>query len=369
MRAYEAIITPFADGDGNGSGISASNHSAFGTVAVLAIEKGSKGAIFFGGALSNLKPNLDGETDDCSAKNACGVHLHSGRSCADVMSQEGHYFDTSMFEMYEDPWAKEKYSSDDNGDAVFDGIVNIGHSYARDLDGRAFVVHADDGSRIGCGTLAEAPLLVSSLSGFKQEGEVFAVESGEDTVCFVGTASGLTPNAECKPDAVPNSCGVHVHEGSGCENKAAQGNHWYNPSSFDEDPWRSVGYESTDEIGKAVFSRCVKTGYPSSMSVQSKAFIVHEFDGSRAICGKLELYSEKGNARKVAMLSAVCMALLCIAVGYLKLCRKERQERSHDNTTDLELTQDSVKYRDDDPMEKSIEQFRDDQDEPEHEMI
>jgi len=209
---------------------------------------------------------------------------------------------------------------------------------------------------------------VSSLSGFKQKGEVFAVESGDDTVCFVGTASGLTPNAVCKPDAVPNSCGVHVHEGSGCQNKAAQGNHWYDPSISDEDPWRTVGYEGTDQLGTAVFSSCVKTGYPSSMSVQSKAFIVHEFDGSRAICGKLELYSEKRDAKKIAILSAVCMVLLCMAVGYLKL-KKGRQERSNDNATDLELTEDVVKFRDGDPTEERIEQSRDDQDEPEHEMI
>ena len=199
---------------------------------------------------------------------------------------------------------------------------------------------------------------------------MFAVESGEDTVCFVGTASGLTPNAKCTPDAVPNSCGVHVHEGSGCDNKAAQGEHWYNPSNV-EDPWRSVGYESTDETGKAVFSSCVKTGYPSSMSVQSKAFIVNEFDGSRAICGTLELYSEKRNTKKIAIVSAVFMALLCLAVGYLKLCKskKGRQERANENTTDLELTEDSDKYRDGDPMENSIEKSSDDKDEPEHEVI
>jgi len=137
MRAYEAVITPFIGGDVSGSSASSGGEQqVFGTVAVLAMEKG---AIFFGGVLSGLQPNLDGETDDCSAKNACGVHLHSGRSCTDVLSQEGHYFDTSMFEMHEDPWANEKYTSDANGDAVFDGIVHIGHSYARDLDGRAFV--------------------------------------------------------------------------------------------------------------------------------------------------------------------------------------------------------------------------------------
>ena len=125
MRAYEAIITPFVDDNGISAGSASSASSVFGSVVVLAMES-EKGAIFFGGVLSNLEPSLDGETDDCSAKNACGVHLHSGRSCADVMSQEGHFFAA-------------KYSSDDNGDAVFDGIVNIGHSYARDLDGRAFV--------------------------------------------------------------------------------------------------------------------------------------------------------------------------------------------------------------------------------------
>ena len=136
MRAYEAIITPFVDDNGISAGSASSASSVFGSVVVLAMES-EKGAIFFGGVLSNLEPSLDGETDDCSAKNACGVHLHSGRSCADVMSQEGHFF--AGFDMYEDPWATAKYSSDDNGDAVFDGIVNIGHSYARDLDGRAFV--------------------------------------------------------------------------------------------------------------------------------------------------------------------------------------------------------------------------------------
>ena len=82
------------------------------------------------------------------------------------------------------------------------------------------------------------------------------------------------------------------------------------------------------------------------------------------------MYSEKRNTKKIAIVSAVFMALLFMAVGFLKLCKskKGRQERANENTTDIELTEDSVISRGD-PMENSIEKSSDDKDEPEHEVI
>jgi len=334
MEAYHAIIQPFGD-----------NNSISGTAVVIVTSTGNAntnaGNLFYGGSITGLEPNLSSiDVDGCTAKNGCGVHIHSGKGCEDLLAQEGHYYDADYDSNgMGDPWTTAQYSSDGEGSAVFGGFVDVGGMKVDDLVGRAFVgkwfvcfssiivylfiflisasqlsslvaslllsdllsknlktVHAEDGSRIGCGLLQETTMnqQKATLAGFKQSGEVYTVNAGDDAICFVGHASGLSSNSLCQPDIIGNSCGVHIHSGGACDSKEVQGGHWYqstnNGVGETGDPWKLVGYPTTDSSGDATFGDCIATGYPA-LDAQSKPFIVHEQNGGRAICGILESYT------------------------------------------------------------------------------
>ncbi len=87
---------------------------------------------------------------DCTAGNGCGLHVHSGISCTNSTTQGGHYYRTAV-----DPWSTTGYlTTDADGFALFFDCVSTGEP---DIEGHAFVVHADDGSRVSCGLLVSEP--------------------------------------------------------------------------------------------------------------------------------------------------------------------------------------------------------------------
>merc|ERR1712087_324073 len=152
-----------------------------------------------------------------------------------------------------------------------------------------------------------------------------------ETVCFAGSASGLSFEAICNPSEIVNGCGVHIHSGTACDNADTQGGHLYD---MVEDPWQLVGYPTTDENGKAVFGSCVYTGSLASAAL-SKPFIVHERDGSRAICGLLK---SNGNQRHVVLriLFLISLAIVLVIIWILKHHRVRRRLVEED-MTDLQL--------------------------------
>jgi hypothetical protein len=98
---------------------------------------------------------------DCTASNGCGLHMQSGTACTDSTTQGGHFHSTSS----DDPWLPVGYSrTDAAGQAMFFHCVLTGES---DFEGRAFIVHANDGSRVSCGLLLPAELDETASSGGK----------------------------------------------------------------------------------------------------------------------------------------------------------------------------------------------------------
>jgi hypothetical protein len=65
-----------------------------------------------------------------------------------------------------------------------------------------------------------------------------------------------------------NGCGVHIHSGLGCEDKDAQGGHFYN-DTIKVDPWLVERYTS-DGMGKAVIGAYLDIG---SSDVDGHAFV------------------------------------------------------------------------------------------------
>lgn len=92
----------------------------------------SSSVIGYAGIVINVEPNLLASA--CNATNGCGVHIHSGRSCRNVTTQLGHYFNNASVPI--DPWIDERYSSDATGKANFQSIIQIG---TIDIEGRAFI--------------------------------------------------------------------------------------------------------------------------------------------------------------------------------------------------------------------------------------
>ena len=93
----------------------------------------------YAGIVTKLESNLLAST--CNATNGCGVHIHSGKSCNSTATQGGHYYNNMTVPI--DPWIDERYSSNANGKANFQAIVQMG---TIDIEGRVFVgtsIHAD----------------------------------------------------------------------------------------------------------------------------------------------------------------------------------------------------------------------------------
>jgi hypothetical protein len=78
--------------------------------------------------------------------NVGGLHVHSGVSCQDPSIVGGHFFTGAT-----DPWATTQWTTKEN---TFD-IPSSGSGLPSMLEmtGKAVVVHAEDGQRIGCGIL------------------------------------------------------------------------------------------------------------------------------------------------------------------------------------------------------------------------
>jgi len=106
---------------------------------------------------SHLLADLVTPGSDCTAKNGCGVHVHSGSGC-DAEDQGGHY----MKEGGTDPWTTIRYTkTSDAGAATFTFSVT---SAERLITAKPFIVHDDNGTRVSCG-LIEAPKRSALISG------------------------------------------------------------------------------------------------------------------------------------------------------------------------------------------------------------
>eukprot|EP00943_MAST-04B_sp_MAST-4B-sp1_P001695 g1695.t1 len=235
-------------------------------------EKGK--ALFGAGTASGLEANIN-DNANCTAKNGCGVHVHSGKGCANT-KQGGHYYKGGT-----DPWANIRYKTTSAaGKATFEFIVN---DAGTDIEGRVFVVHNNAGDRVACGVLEKkSPAQYTDTKGIgtNKVSSKVTIFTTSDTIYGAGTATGLEANLNDATNCTAgNGCGVHVHSGTGCTNKEAQGVHYYTVTN---DPWVSVRYKTTTADGNAKFVFGVKTGETKTVG---KAFIVHANDGSRVSCG------------------------------------------------------------------------------------
>lgn len=251
------------------------------------------------------------ETVPEGVKNACGIHIHEGKSC--YADAGGHYWNTSLFEV--DPWATVAYKtetfksyawSSETGVAVATGLTNY------EVLGHTVIVHDHTGARVACGVITPQRLTVNALvSYFDYKGPLHVSGSvllkaqppGVDATASQAVSWSLKGvDAKCKSGAgaEPNSCGVHIHEGMSCTENAL--GHYWNRTTYQADPWSPIHYTSRSFAGQSVpvaftwwKSWPVTTGLEMT-DVNGHTMIVHDYEGARVACGIISPHAEVANA-------------------------------------------------------------------------
>ena len=95
---------------------------------------------------------------------------------------------------------------------------------------QALIVHAFDGSRIGCAILGAATPLTLTAAGFVPyytyagdlavSGTVGPMATSGTTQSFAWQLRGVDPLCASGAGAAANSCGIHIHAGSSCVSNA-----------------------------------------------------------------------------------------------------------------------------------------------------
>jgi len=269
-------------------------------------------------AKQSLQWKLIGLDTACTAvagddvTNGCGIHVHTGTSCASAAGVGGHYYSAALDA---DPWGPIVYEADANGRSYEHVGVEVVTGLSNDdIQGRVMVVHElDSGRRIACGVIGDQTgtgptLVVRSFSTYPGYSGSFSSVVG--TMKIVGTSGTATTAKQCLTwdlagldtactkgagDDVANGCGIHVHTGSSCESASAVGGHYFS-TALTEDPWKPTVYEST-AAGDSKQDSCVDvvTGL-STGDILGRVMVVHELDSGRRIaCGAIEVDLDMSN--------------------------------------------------------------------------
>merc|ERR1712226_1293608 len=95
--------------------------------------------------------NIAGVEAECATTpegvaNACGIHIHEGKTCEDADAVGGHYYDHDS--ITSDPWSPVTYTATADGKSK--GKTSAGVGAGQNINGRAIVVHDKTGGRVAC---------------------------------------------------------------------------------------------------------------------------------------------------------------------------------------------------------------------------
>ena len=150
-------------------------------------------------------------------------------------------------------------------------LIHAACTLGGQVAGRAMIVHAFDGSRIGCAILGAATPVTLTAGGFVPyysyngdlgvSGTVGPMTTSGTTQSFYWSLSGVDPQCSSGAGSSANSCGIHIHSGTTCTDDAL--GHFYT-GAVSVDPWTSVAYTSDASAGTTTGSVSVDTGALSS---------------------------------------------------------------------------------------------------------
>jgi Cu/Zn superoxide dismutase len=256
---------------------------------------------------------------------AAGVtfHIHSGVTCEDAGRVGGHYWTPFAGPDPQNAGNGFYAYTDNKGKAQGVVFTNFGYSLS-EVVGHTVVVHEmgenkASGKRIGCGVIgrdfetATADKWINFATEIDEdytptEAEItMPLDAAKSSVSIYanpdGTAS-VTYLLYAKDGVLGTSGGLHIHAGTSCDDHNDQRTpftwgmdiaypgrvgHYYNTESLTaaEDPW-STKWVANGSQSKAEGSFTVDTGL-SFASLADKVFVVHQEDGKKAWCSKIEL--------------------------------------------------------------------------------
>jgi len=293
-------------------------------------------------AKQSLQWKLTGLDTACTAgagdnvTNGCGIHVHTGTSCATHGGVGGHYFSSALSD---DPWGSVVYVAAANGGSYEHAGVEVTTGLSNDdILGRVMVVHElDSGKRIACGVIGDETgtgptLAVPSFSPYPGYSGNLAVAG---SMKIVGTSGNGSTAKQCLTwdltgldtactagagDSVPNGCGVHVHTGTSCESAPSVGGHYYS-AALSEDPWKPIVYVAAAD-GTSKQDSCIDVGTGlSTGDLLGRVMVVHELDsGKRIACGVLGVSAhedkDKGaTSAAISLGASLSSLLLLLAMG------------------------------------------------------
>lgn len=225
------------------------------------------------------------------ANNSCGIHVHSGTTCADA---KGHFWDETT--ITDDPLKNVTYTDVTEGQAAMvEGIVVRTDKNLVEMEKRAFVVHDSKGARVACCLLENA----AGEEMFKVEKfEKYPTDTGTEVIGTLSVRSvdnvyqvlqwddlkGL--DDKCAADVTidkKNGCGIHIHEGTSCLTDALVGGHHWNKEDT-TDPWLKITYRNGT---KGV---TIPVGTNLTMDkIYGRTVVIHDKEGGRMACGRIVL--------------------------------------------------------------------------------
>ena len=259
-----------------------------------------------------------------------GLHVHAGTNCDSPDGPGEHYVQDGQEDIWNDGM---QWESDGNGDAT---VYHELSEYTLPTSGRAVVIHLSDGTRAGCGVLKGAASATigtyPGYTGMQYVGGTVVVSEWDCGIDVDAELTGLEPKVEG---------GMHIHEGSSCDDPDGPGEHYF---ADDEDPWNSeMVYESDREGEASVFYHLKDYALP----VTGRVVVVHLEDGTRAGCGVFTgnaivgcgaVYGEKSSSSSgggedegigagaiVGIILAIGVLLVCM--GAFFFCRGEKRDK------------------------------------------
>mmetsp|Transcript_62154 Transcript_62154/g.116269 ORF Transcript_62154/g.116269 Transcript_62154/m.116269 type:complete len:346 (+) Transcript_62154:65-1102(+) len=85
-----------------------------------------------------------------------------------------------------------------------------------------------------------------------------------------------------------NCCGVHIHEGMTCSDASAIGGHYWNSTTYTEDPWQTIMYNTSMGYPAVTASPIAVITGTSQMDILGRAMVIHDYEGGRIACGIIE---------------------------------------------------------------------------------
>lgn len=252
----------------------------------------------FAYAFQGVDP-MCGEGLGASAQ-SCAIHIHNSTSCdappGELLAGEG----------VDNPWLDVHYTATPDGRAM--GLVSIVTGLCiEDVIGHVLGIHDHAGNRIACSIITPMPE-VAHATGFVKyvgyegklttaAGGAYPITSDGEYTKFTYDIIGADPMCQDGPrEGVELSCGLHLHEGTSCEEEA--GDLYYEGKI---NPWPDVGYttlggeECTADSVVSDPSSCYLTGELESVKthlrleeVTGKVLILHDHEGTPYACATVE---------------------------------------------------------------------------------